>query len=224
MIEDLHTYTLDRFIPFTAETYVRLFDRIHAELWPAPLVSAAAGLAVLVFAWRGGWLPATLLLVLGLVSTAIVFQFPRYGELTPVGTVFGWGFLTEAVLLLVWRLRAKPIRPSSSPLASGCGVVLLVAGTVVPSLLAVLDDSITAFAGLFALGPDPTVIAVLGLLALAAQPRWLAILLPIPLLWCAVSGATLWVLETPLCWVPPAAGVLALASAVVRVRESPRVA
>jgi membrane protein implicated in regulation of membrane protease activity len=43
----------------------------------------------------------------------------------------------------------------------------------------------------FGLAPDPTVCAVLGILLIGARPVWLLVLMPIPLLWAAVSAATL---------------------------------
>ena len=43
---------------------------------------------------------------------------------------------------------------------------------------------------LFGMAPDPTVIATLGIVLMSNRSRWA--LLPIPLAWCAISGATLW--------------------------------
>jgi hypothetical protein len=43
---------------------------------------------------------------------------------------------------------------------------------------------------------------------MAARVPWL--LLPIPLLWCAMTGLTLWTMEAPDALVTPAAGALAL--------------
>jgi hypothetical protein len=64
------------------------------------------------------------------------------------------------------------------------------------------------------IAPDPTVVATLGLVLRATVgPRWA--LLPIPVAWCAVSGATAWAMGSPDAWVMPTAGVLALVSASV---------
>src|SRR5438477_416793 len=51
-------------------------------------------------------------------------------------------------------------------------------------------------------------IVLLALLLAAARTRWE--LLVIPLIWCAISGATLWTMEAPDAWVMPAAAALAL--------------
>jgi hypothetical protein len=59
--------------------------------------------------------------------------------------------------------------------------------------------------------PDPTVTTTLGVVLLtSARLRWA--LLPIPLAWCAVSGATLWTMGSAEFVVLPAAGVLAIAA------------
>ena len=67
---------------------------------------------------------------------------------------------------------------------------------------------------IFGIAPDPTVVATLGLVLRApVGQRWT--LLPIPLAWCAMSGATAWAMGSPDAWVMPIAGVLALVSASV---------
>ena len=47
-----------------------------------------------------------------------------------------------------------------------------------------------------------------------AAPRPRRALLPIPLAWCAVSGATAWTMGSPDAWVMPAAGILTFVSAL----------
>jgi hypothetical protein len=39
-------------------------------------------------------------------------------------------------------------------------------------------------------------------------------LLPIPLAWCALTGATLWTMGSPEWWLLPAAAVLSIAAAI----------
>jgi hypothetical protein len=72
----------------------------------------------------------------------------------------------------------------------------------------------------FAIAPDPTVVATLGLLLCLRQfagsagagrgrrrMRWLW---PIPLVWCAASGATLWTLQAPDALLLPALAAVAV--------------
>ncbi|WP_420799541.1 DUF6064 family protein [Noviherbaspirillum sedimenti] len=61
---------------------------------------------------------------------------------------------------------------------------------------------------MFGLAPDPTAVATLGLLLCTSRVPWL--LLALPLLWCAISGATLFTMGAPDAWVAPATALLAL--------------
>lgn len=58
-----------------------------------------------------------------------------------------------------------------------------------------------AQAEIFGLAPDPTAIACLGVLSVVAAGRWRMTLAIIPLLWCALSAATLMTLGDPQAWV-----------------------
>jgi hypothetical protein len=64
------------------------------------------------------------------------------------------------------------------------------------------------------MAPDPTALGTLGVALLQSTGRrWL--LLAVPLLWCAIAGATLWTMGAGDAVVLPAAGVLALALAAL---------
>jgi hypothetical protein len=60
----------------------------------------------------------------------------------------------------------------------------------------------------FGLMPDPTVAATLGLLAAAQQAHWM--LLVVPILWSAISGATLWAMQSPEAPLMPLAAAVAV--------------
>ena len=66
----------------------------------------------------------------------------------------------------------------------------------------------------FGIAPDPTVVATLGVL-LVARGRNAWLLLPIPLLWCAISGATLWAMDEPDAFVLPAVALVSMMLAAV---------
>ena len=75
-------------------------------------------------------------------------------------------------------------------------------------------------AEIFGVTPDPTVLATLGiLLTVDKRPPWG--LMIIPLIWCVLSGATLWTMGSPDAWVMPVAALGALGLAIYRVL-SPR--
>jgi tryptophan-rich sensory protein len=70
---------------------------------------------------------------------------------------------------------------------------------------------------LFGTAPDPTVLATLGVLLAADRMRFE--LMIIPLLWCAVTGATLWTMQSPDALLMPAAGLLALGLSIAKARR-----
>ncbi len=194
MIGELGAYTLDRFIPFTAEVYFRLYERLHETPLPVRLGLPLAGFAAVVLALRGRHRQAAALLAAAFVATAWLYQFRLYAELTPVGTVFGWLFLAQAGVLAAWGCLAHAAPAPRSAFVTTAGLALVAGGLVVWPLLAPVTGQPWRAAQTFGLAPDPTVVASLGVLLLAASPRWLLMVLPLPLLWCAVDAATLHVL------------------------------
>jgi hypothetical protein len=60
----------------------------------------------------------------------------------------------------------------------------------------------------FGLFPDPTALATLGLVLMAGRGHWL--LLPLPAAWCAIGGATLWMMEAPEAALLPLLGLIGL--------------
>lgn len=68
--------------------------------------------------------------------------------------------------------------------------------------------------------PDPTVLAALGLL-LSLRGARARLLMPLPLLWCAIGGATLWTLKSPEWYLLPLAALLALGAWVIPQRAAP---
>jgi hypothetical protein len=63
-------------------------------------------------------------------------------------------------------------------------------------------------AEVFGIAPDPTAIATLGVLVVNERIAWW--LLPIPLVWCTISAATLWTMGSPDALVPLAAACVCL--------------
>jgi hypothetical protein len=61
----------------------------------------------------------------------------------------------------------------------------------------------------FGLMPDPTVLLTLAVLLLRPAPAWLW---PLPLAWCAATGATLWPMQAPHALLAPLVAVVALAT------------
>ena len=214
-MSDWLTYSLGDFLLFSPRTYYRLFELYNAAIWPAQLIAFAAGLALLALPWLGGrhrGRVAAAILALCWAWVAWGFLYQRYQTINWAAVWIAAAFGVQAVLLAaaVATDRLAPQRPQD--LRSGAGYALLAWAVLLQPLLAPLLGRSWRQAELFGTTPDPTVVATLGILLLIRPQVWpvTAALLPIPLLWCAFGGATLWAMRAPDAPVMPAAAVLAL--------------
>jgi hypothetical protein len=206
------SYSVSDLLMFSARTYYRMFELYNLAIWPAQLIAAAAALAILVCVARGGVVSgraAAALLAACWLWVAWAFHSERYAAINSAGDSFAIAFALEALLLL-WvgtvrgRLAFMPVRAAIR--LPALGVVAF----------AMLGYPLLAAAGgrpwlqmeMFGVAPDPTALATLGVLALARPGHWL--LWPVPLLWCAASGATLWAMHAPDFWIAPLVALLAL--------------
>ena len=138
------------------------------------------------------------------------FLWNRYATINWAAPYFAWLFAIE-VLLLLWvgairgRLRARRSRDAASML----GLAFFVLTLAFYPLLAPLAGRPWQEAEIFGVAPDPTALCTLGLLLLVeGRPRWE--LMAIPILWCSISGATLWAMDSPGALIPPLAALLVL--------------
>jgi hypothetical protein len=206
------TYSLSDLLMFSAKTYYRLFELYNLAIWPAQLIAAVIGVAVLVCVARGGVAAGRVaagMLAACWLWVAWAYHAERYATINLAANYFAIGFVIEALLLL-WigtvrgRLVLEPVRSGIDRAALG----LLLFALLVYPLLATASGRSWRQMETFGVAPDPTAVATLGLLLLSARVPWL--LLPIPLLWCAISGATLWTMQAPAAWIAPLAALLAL--------------
>ncbi len=188
------TYRPADLLMFSPETYLRLFERLNLEAWPAQvLLPVLAGGIVWLAHARRPW--AHRLAALGLAAAwALVAWrfFPLYAEINLAAPWLAIVFIAQSLLLLLTAagngLRLEPRGAGRWP-----GLLLLLWGLILHPLAGILAGRGLAGAELFGLAPDPTAIATLGLVLMAAGPGRgrLAIL---PVTWCAVSAATWWTL------------------------------
>lgn len=209
------TYTLSDLLMFSARTYFRLFALHNEAVWPAHLLAAAVGLVLVGCVVRGAGKAgrvAAALLALAWLWVAWAYHAQRYADINLAAPYFAIGFALQAVLLawLASRHRAPSIVSYRSPLGVLAFAILLLSLLLYP-LFALFEEHGWLQAEVFGIAPDPTVGATLGMLLLWRAPWFLW---PLPLLWCAVSGATLNELGVLQAWVLPVAGVLALAAGI----------
>ena len=216
------TYTFSDFLLFSPRTYYRLIERHNVATWPWQIATLGLGLVIAAMLrraapWQGRAISAVLAALWTWVAWAFVWR--RYVPINWAASYLVWLLVIE-VLLLVWtgvirgELRFRGRRDAAATL----GIALFILALALHPMLAPLLGRGWRQAEIFGIAPDPTVVATLGVLLLAeGSPRWG--LMAAPLLWCVISGATLWAMGSPEVWVLLSAALLALgASARVAMR------
>jgi hypothetical protein len=205
------TYTLSDFILFSPRTYYRLIERHYMALWPGQLVALGLGLVILALIFRparqqGRLISAILAVLLAWVAWA--FLWKRYATINWAATYFAWAFAIEALLLAgIGVVSGRLSFRLSRDVAGVVGIGLFVSSLTLYPLLAPLLGRGWRQAEILGVATDPTVIGTLGLLLLTeGNLRWW--MLAVPLLWCLVSGATLWAIGSPEAWILAAAVIV----------------
>jgi hypothetical protein len=202
-VSEWSTYTLSDLLMFSARTYYRLIELYNRDMWPLHLLAVAIGVTlVLCVRWADARSGRIVAVLLGLcwLWVAWAFHAERYATINSAAPYFAAGFAIQgALLLFAGNLPAK---------RDLTGFALLLLALLGYPLLAPLSGRPWLQAEVFGLAPDPTVAATLALLALAPRASWL--LWPLPLLWSAISGATLWTMQARYAWVLPLLALLAL--------------
>ena len=212
------TYRLSDILPFSPQTYFRLFELHNAAVWPAQLAALAGGVTIFVLvlartAWSGRAVALLLAAAWGFVAWA--YLGTRYAALNWAAIYFAYSFVAQALLLAVSGALAGRLSftaPLSPVAKAGLGMVLF--ALLVQPLIGPAFGRAWTGVELFGVAPDPTVLATLG--ALLAADRVRAELFVIPLLWCGVTGAVLYGLSAPDASLMPTAGFAALGLALYR--------
>lgn len=216
------TYSLSDFLLFSPRTYYRLFELYNTDIWPVQILSLALGVVILALlrnaGTRRGQFVAAMLAACW-IWVAWAFHLRRYATINWVATYFAAAFAIEALLLMwtgVIRNELKFKAELHAPERIGLGIFSF--ALLVQPLIGPLVGRDWMQVEIFGVTPDPTVIATLGILLLAAnRVSW--VLLVIPLLWCALSGAFHWTMQTPDALMMPFAGLLVLFLAGARKGE-----
>jgi len=206
------TYRLSDFLLFSADTYYRLFELYNESIWPAHLgVLIGSALWMYLLIRPKAWSSKLLFISLGTAWLWIAwgYHLSHFATINWAAIYYAFGFAIEGILLILAGGFGKASLISfDTNWASRVGAGLIGLGLILQPLIGLLSGRPSTQAELFALAPDPTVIATLGLLLLADQMRWL--LLPIPITWCMISSATLWTMGTSASWITLCAAGLAL--------------
>lgn len=221
-MSDWLSYELSDFLLFSSRTYYRLFELYNRDIWPAQFLPLGLGLAILVLwrkpgPWRGRAVAVALALCWAWVAWAYFYQ--RYDTINWAARYFAIGFaLQSALLAYEGVIRDRFAGGPQSDIASRLGLGLFAFALAVQPLAAPLAGRAWSQIEVFGIVPDPTAIGTLGILVAAERPLWR--LLTVPLVWCAISGATLWTMRSPDALLTPALGAAALLLAVVKLRRA----
>lgn len=177
-------------IPFTADEFFGVFARYNTETWPASLVLAAAGWAVVLLAALGrrhaGRIAAAWLALLWLWM-GVVYHLIYFRSINPIAAGFGAAFILQAALLFRTALRGELRFTGSLEERGDWGTVVLFYGLLVyPWIGTALGHRYPA-APTFGV-PCPTTIYTLGLL-LWSSGRIPVSLLIVPTAWTIIAAS-----------------------------------
>jgi len=206
------SYRLSDFLLFSPRVYWRMFELYNEAIWPLQVPALAAGLgAITVVALRPRHhgRPIAILLAILWAFVGWSFLWQRYATINWAAVYVAPIFGLQAALSLILGGLFDRLTFDQRRTRRYVGVLLGAFALAGYPLLAPLLGRPWAGAEIFGIAPDPTAIGTLGFLLLA-RGRLALLLLPVPLLWCLLSGATLWAMDVWEAWVPPAAGLLAV--------------
>lgn len=192
------SYALQDFIPFTADIYFRLIERMSETFWPLHLLTLAVGVAALWFALKNYVRLASLFIAPVWAFIAVAFFIQRYAELNWAGGTIGYLFLAQAFLLLViaWTGFGFDSGPRKRPIAV-MAIIMILVGLIGLPLMAPFTGGSWLQAEVFGIHADPTAVTTLGLSLIIFRGWALWLIALIPLLWLLLSGLTLGVLGSP---------------------------
>jgi hypothetical protein len=214
------TYSLSDLLMFSKATYFRLFELHNLALWPGQLLALAVGIALFACLWHGGakaGRSAALLLALAWLQVAWTYFAQRYATINTGAPYFAIGFALQAVLLLWLASRRQAPRLTEAVGSLGKLALGIALAALLYPLLAPLGGRPWTQGELFGLAPDPTVA-----FTFAALLLWRARLLLwiMPLLWCAISTATLVELRSGQAWTLPVLALLAAGARLLAARRA----
>ena len=211
---NLGSYSIRNFISFTDEVYFRLFERQFEAWWPGHLLMLAVGVAIIVLAWMGRIRAVAVALAIPFAACALTFHFQLYAELTPVGKVFGWAFLIQIPLILIWGFTTKSRETFRPRVHTVAGTAIAAFGLFGYPAISLIAERKWQGAEYFGMAPDPTICFFFGIALICARPVWFLLLFPIPLLWASATWATLDSFDAPFALTLPIITTTAVAAAI----------
>lgn len=192
------SYALQDFIPFTADIYFRLIERMSETFWPLHLLTLMLAVVAIWLAFKNHYRFASLLIAPVWAFIAIAFFIQRYAELNWAGSYIGYFFLAQTLLLVFIAMTGYGLDNLSRkrPLVV-MGFIIMLVGLMGVPFMGPLTGGNWSQAEVFGIHADPTAVTTLGLSLIIFRGWALWLIALIPLLWLLLSGLTLWVLGSP---------------------------
>ncbi len=206
------TYRLSDFLLFSADTYYRLFELYNLAIWPAHVLVIAVSIwAISILVRVKPWSGRALFFLLAAIWFWVAWGYhvTHFASINWAASYYAIGFALQGVLLIWAGVFSKTFRtPPAANGPSRAGIGLAGFGLILQPFIGPLSGRPWTQVELFGIAPDPTVVVTLGLILIIGRSYWL--LLPIPIIWCLISSATLWTMDTGGFWIMAGAALIAL--------------
>lgn len=204
---------MSRFVPFTREVFLGLFEQYNAAIWPAQPIAYALGLLVLLSAlkpYKGSGRLIAAVLAAAWIWNGVAYHMLHFATLVWAAWAFGFLFVVQGLMFLgTGVLRGRLAFRFQRDICGWAGLALALFAMAAHPLIGMLAGQAWPRMPVFGVAPCPTAIFTLGML-LMAEPRVPLHLLVIPLLWSVVGGAAAWQLDIPLDLALPVAAVVTI--------------
>ena len=217
------TYSLEDLLAFSPETYYRLFELYHHDIWPIQILAIILGVTILLLVLRNPpWQGRVISFILAAcwLWVAWVYHHQHYASINWLADYYAIGFSLEA-MLLIWAgaFRNKLIFRVESLIVKQAGLGIFLFAVFIQPFIGLFYGRTWIQSELFAITPDATVLATLGLLLLSENKTFLLLYI-IPLCWSVITAATLWAIGSPDALLLPLAALVVLILFVYQVSRA----
>jgi Family of unknown function (DUF6064) len=180
-----------RSFPFTAESYLSLFETYNSAIWPAQVVAYGLGILAVFLTLRpiaaGGRIAFAVLSAFWLWN-GIAYHLMHFLEINFAALGFAALFTLQGVLLAAFAIGGRRSFRFRPDVLGWSGLLLCLFALVAYPLLGWLADHGGPRAAAFGVAPAPTAIFTFGMLLMleGRAPLHLAV---IPLLWSLAAGS-----------------------------------
>lgn len=211
------SYSPHDLLLFSLQAYIGLFELLNTTLWPVHLVTLALGLAAALLVLtnhRARHRLVWALFCLLWLWTGWHFFHVQYAAINWAAEYVAVVFWLQGLLFGLFAVAPNCPQISytgtvTDRMAAAAYLFAVIGYPIATLALGRSSDSVE-FLGISA---DPGVAATLAVLVLS-RARFIWLSWVVPLAWCALTGLTLWLLESPEFLIAPLTAMLAVVAAV----------